>query len=146
MTKRYWFAGTAILALVASGAIAQTTIETTRQTTVAPVTVIPPVTVAPSVNSYSQTTTERKLDGYGTQTETKQSYSSDGVGTTSRSETQVKRPDGSTESAYREQWSGSGAVVPLPQANSLVTTTVVPAPVPVYPPVGTTTTTTTIRR
>jgi hypothetical protein len=140
MRKRYWLAGTAALALMASGAVAQTTIETTRQTTVAPVTVLPP---APVVNGYSQTKTERSTDGYGNQSETTQTWSSNSAGTSSRTETQVKRLDGSTESAYREQWSSSTST--LPPSQSSVTTTIVPAPV-YAPPVGTTTTTTTIRR
>jgi hypothetical protein len=144
MTKRYWLASAAVLALMTGGALAQTTIETTRHTTLAPVTVLPPVTLTPNVDSYSQTRTQRSIDGYGNQTETTQTYSSGGAGNTSRSETQIKRLDGTTESSYREQWSSSTST--LPPSQSSVTTTVVPAPTPVYPPVGTTTTTTTIRR
>jgi hypothetical protein len=144
MKKRYWLASAAVLALLTGGAFAQTTIETTRQTTLAPVTVLPPVTLTPNVDSYSQTRTQRSTDGYGNQTETTQTYSNSGIGSTSRSETQVKRLDGSTESSYREQWSSSTST--LPPSQSTVTTTVVPAPAPIYPPVGTTTTTTTIRR
>ena len=153
---RTMLAGAAAVALLTGSAFAQTTIETSRTTTVAPVAIpVPPasIPVVPPVTGYSTTRTDKTIDATGAQSQTTQTYTSGAGGTASRVDTQVQRSDGSTESSSREQWSGPAAVTTVAPSGQVVTTTVAPAPVvvPVAPPVtlipGTTTqTTTTISR
>ena len=133
---RHWLATAAALTLLTGAAFAQGTVSTQSTTT----TVVPPVVVPPIACS-TTTKTERVIDAYGNQVESSQTYKSGNTGTASRVETQVKRPDGSTESSYREQWSApgvvTGTVVP-----SIAPTLIVPnGSVTTINPDGSTTTT-----
>lgn len=117
MTKQL-LAGAAALALFATGAVAQTTVETTRSTTVAP---IAPV-IAP-VESQTTVRTEKSTFG-GASVETQKSYQSGPSGTVSSSESKVVRPDGSSESSYKKEWSNAPAPAPVvPYGSSSTTTT-----------------------
>ena len=119
--KKQLLAGAAALALMSGAAFAQTVTETTRSTTVTP--------VPPPVQSYSSQRTETTGFG-GAAIEKKQMYEAGPNGTVSSTENKVVRPDGSSESSYRKEWSTGTALPP-------------PAPAPVMPYSSTTTTTTT---
>jgi hypothetical protein len=116
--KKQWLAGAAALALMSGAAFAQTVTETTRSTTVVP--------VPPPVES-TTTRTEKNSFG-GASIEKQQSYQTGPNGTVSSTESKVVRPDGSSETSYRKDWS---------------TGTALPPPAPVAPYSSTTTTTTT---
>lgn len=113
MTKQL-LAGAAALALFATGAVAQTTVETTRSTTVAP--------IAP-VESSTTVRTEKNSFG-GASVETQKSYQTGPSGTVSSTESKVVRPDGSSESSYKKEWSTAPAPAPVvPYGSSSTTTT-----------------------
>jgi hypothetical protein len=113
MTKRM-LVGVAALALMSSGAFAQTVVETTRSTTVAP--------VAP-VESSTTVRTEKNTFG-GASVEKQQHYQTGPNGTVSSSESKVVRPDGSSESSYKKEWSTAPAPAPVvPYGSSSTTTT-----------------------
>jgi hypothetical protein len=116
--KKQLLAGAAALALMSGAAFAQTVVETTRSTTVTP--------VPPPAQSYTSSRTETSGFG-GAAIEKKQTFESGPNGTVSSTENKVVRPDGSSETSYRKDWS----------------TTPAPAPAPVMPYSSTTTTTTT---
>jgi len=127
------------------------------QTTTVGTTTSTQSTTAPGpTDTYSITKTQRNLDPLGTQVESSQIYKAGPGGSATRTETQVKRPDGTTESSYREQWSNAPGSAIAPVAPPPVVTTpawlpgsVVAVPSPGVPntvvtlnPDGTTTTTT----
>ncbi len=133
MTKQL-LAGAVALALLSGAAAAQTTLETTRTTTVAPM-------VGAPVDSYTTTKTERTYTPSGATVEREQTYQSGATGTVSSSQSKVVRPDGSSETTTSKQWSNSTTVpsvyppAPIPSAYP-------PAPIP---PATTSTTVTTYR-
>jgi hypothetical protein len=124
MTKQL-LASAAVLALLSGAAAAQTTLETTRTTTVNPAYPAP-------VESYSTTKTERTYTPSGATVESQQSYQSGVTGTVSSSQNKVVRPDGSSEVTTRKEWSNS----------TIEPSAYPPAPLP---PPGISTTTTTYR-
>lgn len=139
----------AVLAMLTGVAMAQTTTIGTTTSTQSTTTNAP-------VDTYSVTKTQRNVDPLGTQVESSQTYKSGPGGSATRTETQVKRPDGTTESSYREQWSNApGSVIaPVAPAAAVTAPVVIPGavvavPAPVVPntimtlnPDGSTTTTT----
>jgi hypothetical protein len=121
MTKQL-LAATAALALLSGAAVAQTYESTTsRTTTVAPTIPVPS-------DSYSATRTEKTYTPSGAAVEHRESYKSDMSGNAATQESRVMRPDGSSETNVRKEWSNS---LPLPNP---------------VPPAASTTTTTTIQR
>jgi len=112
MTKQL-LAGAAALALLSGAAAAQSTFESTRTTTVSPAVPAP-------TESYSSTKTERTVTPGGAAVETQQSYKSDASGTASTTERQVVRPDGSSATTTRKEWTNA----PAPTASTTTTTTI----------------------
>jgi len=106
----------AALALLSGAAVAQTTYESSRTTTVSP--------VAPA-DSYSATKTEKSYTPGGAAVESKQSYKSDLSGTSSSSMNKVVNPDGSSEITARKESSGSsGLPAPMTGTSTSTTTTI----------------------
>ena len=113
---RHWYAGAAALALIASGALAQTTSETTSTTR--------STTTSPAPGAYatdkSATTTEHAVDANGVEVNKSQTYKS-GDGTVSAT-TKSSVTDPNT--GYRESASHTERTVVPPPAPPQVTTTV----------------------
>jgi hypothetical protein len=112
--KKQLLAGAAALALMSGAAFAQSVVETTRSTTVTP--------VAPPAQSYTSSRTETSGFG-GASVEKKQTFESGPNGTVSSTENKVVRPDGSSESSYRKDWSTTPAPAPVMPYSSTTTTT-----------------------
>ncbi len=110
MTKLL-LASAAAIALMTGVASAQTTIESSRTTTVTP--------VAPPVESYTSKT-EKSTFG-GASVESKKTYQNGPDGSVATQESKVVRPDGSSEMSSHKEWSTAPA--PLPPASSTTTTT-----------------------
>ena len=110
--------GAAVLALMTGAAVAQTTTETTTSRT----TVAPAPVMAPS-DGYNATRTERSTFG-GATVETQKSYHNGPDGSAATVEQKVVRPDGSSETRSRTDWSSTGAVAnPVPPTSTTITTT-----------------------
>ncbi|MEJ0069557.1 MAG: hypothetical protein WDO24_13410 [Pseudomonadota bacterium] len=118
MTKQLLVAAAA-LALLSGAAVAQTYESTTsRTTTVAP-------TIPTPTDSYSSTKTERTYTPSGAAVERQQTYKSDLSGTAATQESKVMRPDGSSETSVRKEWSNSLPIPnPVPPATTTTTTTI----------------------
>ncbi len=125
MTKQL-LAGVAVIALMTGAAVAQSVTETTTsRTTVAPLTVetLPP----PAAPGTTTTKTERSVAPDGSRVESQQTIKNDPYGSVSSSETKVMRPDGSSESSWRKEWSGAPptVIVPPPATSTTTTTTTI---------------------
>jgi hypothetical protein len=109
----------AALALLSGAAVAQTTFESSRTTTVAP---------AAPVDTYSATKSEQSYSAGGAAVESKQSYKSGPMGSSTSSQSKVVNPDGSSEFTSRKESSGATGVPVVPQAgigSSTSTTTTI---------------------
>ena len=74
---KYWLAGTAVFALIAGAAEAQTVPSETKSSTLAPST--PPS----AMDSVHTTKTEKTIDSHGNETDKRQTYTSGATGTAS---------------------------------------------------------------
>jgi hypothetical protein len=118
--RKQLLAGAAVLALMTGAAVAQTTTETTTsRTTVTPLS--PPI--AAPADAYTATRTERSMFG-GATVETQKSYRNGPDGSSATTQQKVVRPDGSSETTSRTDWSTAGAVPnPVPPSSTSITTT-----------------------
>jgi len=94
---KYFFVSAAALVMMTGLASAQTTSSETTTSTVSPA----------AEGSFRTTKSQMSIDGYGTQTDKSQTYTSGATGTNASSTTRVTAPDGSQSSTQRDEKSVS---------------------------------------